>query len=611
MSRQHIILILASSALVLLLWLSSQPTTPPAPEAVAKSNSVLIRNARLFDGETLLTATDLRVENGVITEIGSALKAPANVEVIDAKGKTLLPGLIDAHVHVWGEAQRQMLRFGVTTGLDMFSDHREQAARRAQRESLDYSERGDIWSAGTLVTAKGGHGTQFGLAVDTVDTLEQVVPAVQARIAQGSDFIKLVYDNGHAYGDSVEFATLDRERVAALIAAAHAGQRMALVHVAEAAAARESVEAGADGLVHVFHDRVADAELVDLFKQRDAFVIPTLSVVASLAGDTLGKALADEPALAEALDAQQRGTLRQGFPAGMSNPTHLQHALDSVRALHAAGVDLLVGTDAGNPGTAHGASMHGELELMVRAGLSPNEALRAATVLPARRFGLADRGRLQVGLRADLLLVEGDPLADIRTTRRVAGVWKNGYPIDTRAAVVSTSAHPALAPLRLDFDHAEQALSVPGSAGWREASDQFMGGASSAALAWSAQGEAGQGGALRVSGELKAGANYPFAGAMLFLAGQPMQPVNGSALRELRFRARGDGRTYQVLLFSGPESQQMPQIQHVTPGREWSEHRVVLADFAGADLAQLRAIAFTASLPAGEFELMLDQVQLQ
>jgi imidazolonepropionase-like amidohydrolase len=104
-------------------------------------------------------------------------------------------------------------------------------------------------------------------------------------------------------------------------------------------------------------------------------------------------------------------------------------ALATVAELHAAGVELMAGSDAPNPGTAHGASLHHELELLVRAGLTPTEALRAATATPARRFGLSDRGRIAPGQRADLLLVRGDPTADIRATRQIERVWKNGAPV--------------------------------------------------------------------------------------------------------------------------------------------------------------------------------------
>jgi imidazolonepropionase-like amidohydrolase len=104
----------------------------------------------------------------------------------------------------------------------------------------------------------------------------------------------------------------------------------------------------------------------------------------------------------------------------------LNHARAAVAALVAAGVPILAGTDAGNPGTAHGASLHRELELLVSAGMTPVQALRAATSVPARVFSLRDRGRIAPGFRADLVLVAGEPDRDILATRRIVGVWRNG-----------------------------------------------------------------------------------------------------------------------------------------------------------------------------------------
>jgi imidazolonepropionase-like amidohydrolase len=112
------------------------------------------------------------------------------------------------------------------------------------------------------------------------------------------------------------------------------------------------------------------------------------------------------------------------YPAG-----DFQAAMATVAALHAAGVPILAGTDAshlGAPGMAHGVSLHGELQLLVRAGLTPTEALRAATSVPATTFGLTDRGRIAHGARADLVLVDGDPTATISDTLSIRSVWRSG-----------------------------------------------------------------------------------------------------------------------------------------------------------------------------------------
>jgi imidazolonepropionase-like amidohydrolase len=106
-------------------------------------------------------------------------------------------------------------------------------------------------------------------------------------------------------------------------------------------------------------------------------------------------------------------------------------------------VDIIAGSDAGAPGTTHGATLHGELALLVEAGLTPVQALTAATKTPADRFGLKDRGQIKAGLRADLVLVDGDPTSEIKATRAIARIFKNGFEVDRTV--------PDVAPARAIF----------------------------------------------------------------------------------------------------------------------------------------------------------------
>ena len=136
------------------------------------------------------------------------------------------------------------------------------------------------------------------------------------------------------------------------------------------------------------------------------FVVPTLTITESFMDMGGGAELAADPRVTPFLTPAQGGGLRSGF-GGSPSPDAMRRVLDRIGALHAAGVPLLAGSDAPNPGTAHGASVHRELELLVRAGLSPVEALLAATAAPADAFGLDDRGRIAPGRKADLVLVRG------------------------------------------------------------------------------------------------------------------------------------------------------------------------------------------------------------
>ncbi len=592
-------------ALVGLLLLSPAPQPPAQPPSKPPAPAeFIIANVRLFDGENVLPKADVHVRNGTIAAAGESVERPAGVLIVDGAGQTLLPGLIDAHVHTWGEARRQMLRFGVTSALDMFSDPSQLASFRRDRESLAATDQADIWSAGALVTARGGHGTQFGLAISTLDDAADAEQAVATRLAQGSDFIKLVVDSGHAYGDAVQLPTLDHPRFDRLIAAAKRASRLAVVHVAQVDDGLAVFESGADGLVHVFSDRRASAEEIARVAFSGGFVIPTLSVVSGLSGKSAGAELSTDAELLPWLDAGQVESLRAAFPPIYQRDSHLPNGLANVAALRLAGVDLLAGTDAGNPGTAHGASMHGELELLTRAGLTPVEALRAATFLPAKRFGLLDRGRIAVGLRADLLLVNGDPTHDIRATRRIVSVWKNGIQVERTgagAAAGNSSHAPLLMALSSRFD--DGSLKTDQGRYWMATTDSVMGGASTAALTPAV-------GTLQVAGVIASGATYPWSGAALIIGDPPMSASNASNLGTLSFRLRGDGRELLVMLLSG-EQMGTPSMQRIPSSSEWQTHQLPLSTFQGADLTRLRAISFAASLPSGEFAFELDDVELR
>ena len=437
-SRGRTAVVLALVALALLGFFLALPE--PGDERVAPpAEGFVVRDVRVFDGEQLLPRATVVVRAGRIAAVKAdpttaSTDDTAGLPVIDGTGLTLLPGLIDAHVHVWGNALAETLNFGVTTVLDMFSEPVAAQNLRRTRDALSPRAHADLFSAGYLATAPGGHGTQFGLPVPTLTTPAEAPAWVDARLAEGSDYIKIVYEPRDANGLGPPFPSIDRDTLAALVQATQARGRLAVVHVSRRTPALDVAAAGADGLVHVPADRVRDDGLARQLRERGMFVTPTLAVLASLAGrgpdgtPTEGERLAADPALRPFLTPDQRQGLGRSFGSRVS-AFQFEAALATVAELHAAGVELMAGSDAPNPGTAHGASLHHELELLVRAGLTPTEALRAATATPARRFGLSDRGRIAPGQRADLLLVRGDPTADITATRQIERVWKNGAPV--------------------------------------------------------------------------------------------------------------------------------------------------------------------------------------
>jgi imidazolonepropionase-like amidohydrolase len=407
---------------VLLLVACHQAAAPAHLEAF------VVRNARVFDGDRVLESASVLVRDGRIQAIGPDIPAPAGTDEIDAAGETLLPGLVDAHAHARGGALREQLVFGVTTVLDMSTDPVWAAAMRREQKSGQGADRADLFSAGTLVTAPHGHGTEYE-DIPTISSPDQARTVVAARIAEGSDYIKVVYDDGRTFGAPIP--TIDVPTMKAVIDAAHAQKLLAVVHIGSVEGARDALEAGADGLAHLSPDRPVDDDFVALAVRRHAFIVPTLSLNESTCGVASGADLAADPRFVPLLSAFSSRNLRQSFHPHPPRPLDFSSVLASVARLHAAGVPILAGTDAPNPGTAHGASLHRELELLVRAGLSPLEALRAATSVPANAFGLRDRGRIAAGLRADLLLVRGDPTRAILATRDIVAIWKQGHLVDS------------------------------------------------------------------------------------------------------------------------------------------------------------------------------------
>lgn len=413
----------------------SYPATNAAPD------TTLIRDVRVFDGTTALDANSVLVRNGLIAEVGTDLPEPNGAAVVEGDGGMLLPGLIDAHTHTMRPAElRQALAFGVTTELDMFcvpsllDPLREAAATR--------NDVADIRSAGVGATAAGGHPTQLvetGVypPFPTLDHRDDAAAFVTDRSGEGSDFVKILIEDGSAMGWN-EMARLAPETITALVAASHAHQLRAVAHISTQEDARQAVTAGIDGMAHLFVDEPADPGFARQAAEAGIFATPTLTIFEQLhENHRRDVRYRDHPRLWPYLDPEMRAALLADWrnyvswqPPRWASAQHVAHA---TRTLHEAGVPILAGTDVATPRAAHGLSLHSELAALVDAGLSPTKALAAATSAPAKAFALTDRGRIEPGSRADLLLVAGDPTRDITASTEIAGIWRRGHRFDREA----------------------------------------------------------------------------------------------------------------------------------------------------------------------------------
>lgn len=356
----------------------------------------VITRARVFDGHQLTEPRTVAIEDGILSGDTSST---AGAHRVDGQGAVLLPGLIDAHVHLHGrESLDRLSTHGVTTALDMATwPPKLLASLRAAAGTTD------IRSAGTPAIGGGGpHAKIPGMAQDALVRDEREAGEfVAAQVGNGADYIKIVAEAPGQGGP--DQATMD-----ALVAAARTHGKKTVAHAATAGAFAMALHADVDVLTHIPLDHALQAEAVATVVSRRKIVIPTL-------------------------------TMMEGIAAARGIAPAYATAAHNVAGLHRAGVPVLAGTDANTqPGVPfqvdHGTSLHHELDLLVQAGLSPAEALRAATALPAHHFGLTDRGAVAPGLRADLVLIDGDPLADIRATRAISRIWCGGTAVAPASA---------------------------------------------------------------------------------------------------------------------------------------------------------------------------------
>lgn len=359
----------------------------------ADAASFTLTDVRVFDGYGLSEPRTVCVSDGLIAgETGSQV-------VIDGKGATLLPGLIDSHVHF--DAVTNLAdfgRWGVTTALDMATRPRELVD--SMRGGVGQT---DIRSAGSPASAPGGLSTTSN-AFDLSTALggpEEAERFIADRVADGVDYVKLILEDPAEKGP----AALTPDTIAALVVAARANGLLTIAHASSTVTFALGVAAGVDILTHSPMNALLSSELIEKIVAEGISVVPTLTMMSGIA-------------------------TKFGLPTGGSGPGY-HNAASTVRALKTAGVRIVAGTDANNApfvpfSPVLGESIHRELELLVEAGLSPAEALRSATVDAASLFHLEDRGVIQPGKRADLLLVDGDPTIDIAATRRIRSVWVAG-----------------------------------------------------------------------------------------------------------------------------------------------------------------------------------------
>ncbi len=438
----------------------SDPVPGESPGERGRSDSpapTLLEGARLIVGDgSVMEEGALLISGERIEAVGAAgtVNLPEGGARVDVSGRTIIPALIDGHAHLgyegytgWGAEHYSLENltdhlqryayygFGAVFSAGTDPDSLALALQRAQRTGELGGAR-FLFGAGLAPPGQGPNDRFLehtsALTEETgrpvvrgAATAEQGRRAVREIAASGIAVIKIWVDDR---GGSQE--KLSPTVYGAIMDEAHARGLEVFVHQQSAAEMSDLVRAGADGFLHGRLGPELDARIAALLAEEDVFLVPNLGL-----GELRREDITEDPFLRETLHVRVRDRLREARESSAvsdaSDRRRERELGEAMRRLLDAGVPVVLGTDAGAiPDHFFGYTGHRELEILVRLGMPPMQALVSATGRAARQLGLEDSGTLQPGNRADFVVLEANPLRDIRNTRRIENVMLRGRPVD-------------------------------------------------------------------------------------------------------------------------------------------------------------------------------------
>jgi imidazolonepropionase-like amidohydrolase len=421
--------LLTAAVVAMAFWLAAAQT----PTGV-----LLFEGARLITiGTAPIEDSAFIVDGGRITAVGArgSVKAPAGATLVSLRGKTVMPAIVDAHSHLGYTDVRTGVTAATSYTRDNLLDHLRRYAYYGiaatwslglDRGELPYELRASPRSGAALfLTAgrgiampnAGPNAAYWRDAAYGVTTEVEARAAVREVAAKKVDIVKIWVDDRNK-----TVTPLPPSLYRPIIEEAHARKLRVVAHVYYLADAKELLRAGIDGFAHGIRDLDVDDEIMALFKQRpQVFVIPNLP-------DT-PPSLAELDWLRETLPARAVEELRKTAVATPPRPRLFEVQARSLAKLSAAGVRIAFGTDAG-VGAPYGFSAHAELADMVAAGMTPAQVLTAATRTSAEVMRLDRLGTMAIGKSADFIVLDANPLDDIRNTRRISRVYLRGAAVN-------------------------------------------------------------------------------------------------------------------------------------------------------------------------------------
>ena len=432
--------------------------------------TLVIRGGVLIDGTGAAPVENavVVIRGGRIIQAGKsgAPTVPSGARVIDARGKWIIPGIVDAHVHYgqsgWFDARPDAAdvraRYPYAQTVASLRDHPERffQADLCSGVTATFDVGGYPWTRGLQargerdahaphVAAAGALLTTFDASVNLPDERQFVFmssdtavrAAVRSHAAMGSAAIKVWYivprtwtsDDSAHFSQLVHVAGAEAESVGLPL----------IVHATGLWEAKDAIRAGAHVLVHSIFSSPVDEEFLTLAREHHVIYIPTLTVLEGYPNMYMGMSPDSLPYPVACVDSVTRAKIAGGLsdslrPAWARGPnphpptnTSLDNAIGSLKRVEDAGITVAMGTDAGNPGTLHGPSVYREMDLMQKAGLTPMQVLVDATRNGAIAMGRGkDFGTLEVGKAGDLVILDADPVRDIANVRRVLRVIKQG-----------------------------------------------------------------------------------------------------------------------------------------------------------------------------------------